>query len=170
MKANDGAIALNELKLVDQIEVAIKKQIERRGKKAFMLARQWDSVKAAAANIVKEFSKGYKPSIPGAGIGEWVNSDDTRKPSLFMATQLFGLNIIKCPPYAFPRDNADFESCVKLWQARSATDPVADTAWLAASGKEWKAIMEQWDNLLELYQASSWAMLNRKLNLIAAAK
>jgi hypothetical protein len=30
--------------------------------------------------------------------------------------------------------------------------------------------MEQWDNLLELYQASSWAMLNRKLNLIAAAQ
>ena len=166
MKANEGAIALNELKLVDQIEVAIKKQIERRGKKAFMLARQWDSVKAAAANIVKEFAQGYKPSVPGAGVQQWRESDDTGKASLFMADMLFGGDRY----YAFPRDNADFESCVKLWQARSATDPVADTAWLAASGKEWKAIMEQWDNLLELYQASSWAMLNRKLNLIAAAQ
>jgi hypothetical protein len=168
MKANDGAIALNELKLADSIEIAIKKQAERNGKKLFTLPRQWETVTAAARDIVNEFRQGYKPSIPGAGIQQWLQSDDTGKASLFMASKLFGS--ITEHPYAFPKDAVDFESCVKLWQSRSATDPVADTAWLAASGKEWKAIMEQWDNLLELYQASSWAMLNRKLNLIAAAK
>ena len=166
MKQNEGAIGLNLLKLQDAIETAIQKQSRSRNVKLYPLARQWDTVTAAARNIVKEFSQGYKPSVPGAGIQQWRESDDTGKASLFMADMLFGGD----RDYAFPRDNADFESCVKLWQARSATDPAADTARLSATGKEWKAIMEKWDELVELYQASSWAMLDRKLKLIAAAK
>ena len=167
MKKDDGAITLNLQKLQATIEKEITRQAANRGQPVFLLPRQLDALKSDAASIVKEFRQGYKPSVPGVGLQQWLESDDTGAASLYMAHILFGAPKVE---YAFPKDNTDFDNCVKLWEARSPSEAAQITELMAATGKEWKAIIHQWEPLLALHKAGSWAQLDRKLHLIANAK
>lgn len=170
MKNGDNAIQLNQSRLVTAIMDAVVKQAQRGGITIYVIARQQNAILKAADAIVKEFAIGYKESVPGAGVQQWVESDDTGMSSRFMAAKLCGATDVA---YAYPHDPSDFDLCAKLWAAATETqkaDMVLRKPILAESGPHWKLLIAQWDELLALHEAGNTEQLARKLDRIARAK
>lgn len=141
---------LNQFGLFNAINEEISRQVP--GMPAD--PRLMNAVIAAANSLVDEFAKPIVKASPGMGLGAWLSSDDTGSSSLFMAYTLStalsgGWPGFVQPQHNYPRDPDDLGRCIRL--TRAVPQFAGLIFEMREHGKEWKAVAENWDRWVELY-------------------
>lgn len=124
---------------------AILKHLDKKEGVKEMLPREINAVISAADLIVDALAKPEGKSYPGMGLKEWMQSDDTGMSSVFMAATLSGFS----RPYAHPHDPSDLGRCIRLLDAVPELRERLDK--MKTTGKEWAALVDNWEELTELY-------------------
>ena len=172
MNKTNHSVALKTEGIIKALESEVARQCNRQNMSYIPLIRQQALIEQAAAKIAVEFVKGYKPSQPGAGVTQWLESDDIDASSLFMAEILFDCPVV---PPAVPTTVEAFSCCAGLLLAATPEEKEqgeTKTKWsmLAKTSVNWSRIILEWKELEELRAAGSWASLNQRLKRIVAAK
>lgn len=109
--------------------------------------RQMNAIARGADMILEELRQPDRPSVAASGMEAWLKSDDTGMSSRYMA-----FTIGTGPPaeYAHPWDPSDLGRCLRLLEACPELRPLVPA--MAKTGKEWKALVEHWDELEALYR------------------
>jgi hypothetical protein len=121
-----------------------------------VVARQFNSIIAAANLIIEEFEKPHQDAPGGCGMRKWWESDDTGLSSKHMARVLWpladqgkeaGLRLTGPDGHfwdekPFPSDPSDFKRCVGLLDAVPALR--LHLPRMAEESPVWKAYIERW--------------------------
>lgn len=144
---------INQMELVSAIMREVDRQHrERHGKTMTVAHRHINVIVAAANTIVDSLNIPFQPSIPDEGLDAWLRSDDTGQSSLWMAGVMFGY--AGGAHYAYPHDNADVCRCIRM---AHSTRPSSDAfSKLAATGEEWRRIVQLWPQFESAYAGKRW--------------
>ena len=130
--------------------LAIINELSQQNPDQDVLPRQLNSIIDAANNIIREFSVNEITSTTGEGIRAWRKTDQVGRSSDFMAATLGHAGI---RPYAYPLDPSDFSRCLTLLAA--APELQVNLPVMAATGPEWKALANNWTELVTLWDEES---------------
>lgn len=130
-----------------------------------ILPRQMTAVIKAADLIVAELRKPCRPATDNMGLVAWLGCDDVGLSSKYMASVLQG----NPGAYAYPHDPGDFGRCLGL--LRAVPDLREKLPQMADTGPEWKALVEHWAELEDLWNEESPTgqapkLLDRMLELL----
>lgn len=145
-------IALNQIDLITAINNEICRQVPGIAAEP----RLFNAIIAAANSLVDEFAKPIVKATPGMGLFPWLSSDDVGTSSKFMAWVL-SYNQFRQPEFGYPRDPDDFGRCRRLVLAEPKFTHL--TFELREHGPQWKAVAENWDRWVELYDQDDGEML-----------
>lgn len=137
-----GKINLNQADLVTAITGEVARQCPRHG----ISSRQINSLIDAANDIVREFARDEKISVPGEGIQSWRRTDQVGASADFMAAKLGNAGI---RDYAHPRDPSDFGRCLTLLEA--APELREQLPEMSKESAQWAALVANWDELESLF-------------------
>lgn len=109
--------------------------------------RQMNKMIQAASAIVDEFDKPDIKAFPNMGLDAWLKSDDTGLSSKYMVRVLKHKD--KSGQIHWPHDPSDFGRCFMLLEAvPELRENLGD---MSQTCKEWKALVENWQELCDLY-------------------
>lgn len=117
----------------------------------------------AANIIVAAFAEPWRPVTDGMGLFAWRASDETGQSSLFMFEKLC---FARQAEYAYPHDADDFGRCLGLLRAEPKLR--AELPKMADTGKEWAALVANWDELESLHKAGEYQRFHDRLREIYA--
>lgn len=145
-----GGVRLSQMSLVS----AIANEITRQCPGIAVVPRQFNSIIAAANDLVDEFAKPIVKATPGMGLEAWLDSDDTGASSLYMAWCLsagqFGYwQGREQPEPAYPRDPDDLGRCIRLIEA--VPEFGGKIHEMAHRGAHWLAVTTNWDRWVKMY-------------------
>lgn len=110
-----------------------------------LLPRQLNAVIQAADDILAELHNPERVAKPGAGLAAWLASDRVGESSRWMAKTLAGYWSGPPAKYAYPHDPSDFNRCLGLLEA--CPELRERLPEMAATGREWAALVAHWDDL-----------------------
>lgn len=134
---------------------------------------RYNAIINAANDIVAEYGREPVMATPGMGLSAWLDSDDTGASSLFMAYVLCHdrLNVWrgrKAPGNNYPRDPDDLGRCIRLRDA--VPEFGGRISEMASHGAHWAAVVNNWDEWVDMYQAGDTDRLfGQMLNAFAKA-
>lgn len=131
---------ISQIQLVSAICQAISEQGDSE-----LLPRQLNAVIQAADDILAELRNPERVAKPGAGLAAWLASDRVGESSRWMAKTLTGYWGAPWTEYAYPHDPSDFGRCLGLLDAcPELRDRLPE---MAATGREWAALVAHWEEL-----------------------
>jgi len=139
---------ISQIALVNAICQAISEQGDPE-----LLPRQFNAVIRAANAILAELRAPERVAGPGAGLHAWLYSDRVGSSSLWMAKTLAGYWGEPWAQYAYPHDPDDFNRCLGLLDA--CPELIERLPEMAATGREWAALVAHWDELEALFHAEA---------------
>ena len=139
-----GGIDLNQIELITAINNEICRQVPGLAAEP----RLFNAVIAAANSLVKEFTRPIVKASEGMGLMAWLASDDVGRSSKFMAWVL-SYNQFPKPEFGYPHDPDDFGRCRRLVQAVPRFEYLIFE--MREQSHQWKAVAENWDRWVELY-------------------
>ena len=145
---------MNQIELFTDIARAVEKQVG-----GVVLPRQINAIIQASNLIVEAFEKPEQKVVDGMGVQAWLKSDHTGSSSLWM---LQAMGIRGGREYAYPHDADDFGRCLGL--LRAAPELREKLGQVAATGKEWAAIVANWKEFEDLYQRAEYAELSKRMS------
>lgn len=126
---------------------AIAAELERQHPGLACFPRWFNACIEAANLICDEFSRGFRPAVPGMGFHDWLRCDERGLASEFMAFRLMNFGD---KPNNHPHDPSDLGRCIRFLDAvPEARSRLAD---MAACGPVWAALIGAWDELEAIYR------------------
>ena len=146
---------------IDQMDlvVAISRSVEEQVGKVSILPRQFNAIIQAANLIVEAFEKPEQKVTDGMGVAAWLQSDHTGMSSLWI---LQAMCIRGGVVYAYPQDAGDFGRCLGL--LRAAPELREKLGDVAATGKEWSILVENWKELEGLHARAAYPELSKRMS------
>lgn len=156
------------MSLVVAILREIARQCKERGLEPNVISRWSNSACRAATIVVEEFGKGQVLSCEGMTYSQWCISDDWGCSSKFIGHIILGLpidpdhHLTHSVSYNYPHDSDDFGRCWRLLHYVLKEIRLNEQKWadacqrIAATGPEWKNLIEQWNTLEALFEADKF--------------
>jgi hypothetical protein len=146
-------LKLDQIRIVSVITKEVCRQFKAAGEKSPpAMPYQFQAVIDAANLVVAAFEREEVKAAPGAGLDAWLTSDDRGLSSETICRRLFGKPQARCSldlQNSHPRDPDDFGRCHRFLEA--VPEARARFHLMKDVSPVWKKLVEEWDELTELY-------------------